>query len=130
MRRMGKALRAKSSLALHLCSGCRHLYSTSPLLPLSSFPLPLPAAPATGSTNIETSASQLPLVPATSSINIETSTPRPPATPATGSADTETSAGVDNTKQVEVGSLLSPPTTFQNNPNTCKEFVLQRSHPY
>ncbi|KAK3947848.1 NACHT domain-containing protein [Pseudoneurospora amorphoporcata] len=63
----------------------------------STSSLPLTAAPATGSTDVETSASQLPLAPATRSINIETSTPQPPATPATSSADRETSAGANDT---------------------------------
>ncbi|KAK3334841.1 heterokaryon incompatibility protein-domain-containing protein, partial [Neurospora tetraspora] len=36
-----------------------------------------------------------------------------PAAPATGSADTATSAGVDNTKQVEVGLLLFPLRHFR-----------------
>ncbi|KAK3947016.1 ankyrin repeat-containing domain protein [Pseudoneurospora amorphoporcata] len=87
---------------LELPTSIQHISATTSTssfsLPAS---LPLPAAPATGFTDVETSALQLPLAPATGFTNVETSTPRPPATPATGSADTETSAGVDNTKQVE-----------------------------
>ncbi|KAK3952421.1 NACHT domain-containing protein, partial [Pseudoneurospora amorphoporcata] len=81
----------------------------------STSSLPLTAALATSSTDVETSASRLRVAPVTSSINIKASTPRPPAAlatsstdvetsasrfsaaPATGSVDIETSAGADDT---------------------------------
>ncbi|WPJ60419.1 hypothetical protein SMAC4_13266 [Sordaria macrospora] len=83
---------SRPGLLLELPTSTQHIPATP-----STSSLPLTAALATGSTDVETSTSRLRVAPATGSINIETSTPRPPAAPATSSANIETSAGADDT---------------------------------
>ncbi|KAH7633139.1 NACHT domain-containing protein [Sordaria sp. MPI-SDFR-AT-0083] len=80
---------SRPGLLLELPTSTQHIPATP-----STSSLPLTAALATGSTDVETSTSRLRVAPATGSINIETSTPRPPAAPATSSANIETTTSL------------------------------------